>query len=500
MTRRAGRTSSVRTESEALRTLSQGLRHAAVRPSIHGYRPHDKQIAFHESVATIRGLFGGNRSGKTVSGAAEGVMRATGKHKYQRVKPPPTIGRVVAVDFLNGVDKIVKPEIARWLPPSELINGSWEDSFDKEHRTLELDNGSKIEFMSYEQPTDKFAGTSRDWFWMDEEGPRDIYIENLLRIADCGGFGWVTMTPLEGMTWVYDDIFEAAQTAAHIEVFVVDMLDNPHLNQGEMEVMLSGLTDEERSARAHGKFVQIGGLIYSALSERNILDEFTPPKDWLHVAGMDSGTRNPTAWLWACVSPQGDIVVYDEYYKAGQIVSYHAAQVHRINTEHDRIPDYYVGDPSIRNTDPITGTSILIEYINHGIPIILGNNDVKAGIDRVNNRLIGIGTPPNNRPFLYITKNCEMSLKEHRRYRWADWATRAARQDKNKKEEPVKKDDHTCDALRYLISSRPQVDEGTSVPENRIPNGSNTAVSPYDEPVAAMSVPNPGDSYLGSEY
>lgn len=492
--------SPIKTPQEALRHIAHGLRVAAVRPNINGYVPHEKQVAFHSSGATIRGFFGGNRSGKTVGGACEGVWRATGRHPFQRVKPAPTTGRVVAVDFLNGVDKIVKAEIARWLPPSELRNGSWEDSYDKEHRVLTLNNGSTIEFMSYEQPTDKFAGTSRDWFWMDEEGPRAIYVENTLRIADCGGVGWLTLTPLEGMTWVYDDIFEASKTAGHIETFVVDMDDNPHLNAGEMEVILSGLSEDERKARKAGEFVQIGGVIYSMLSPRNVLEPFIPSADWLHVAAMDSGIANPTAWLWAAIDKYGRIVVYDEYYKSGQVASYHAHRVHEQNKLHERIPDYYVGDPSIRNKDPITGTSILLEYMNNGIPIILGNNDVLAGINRVATLLTGVGTPPANIPLLYITENCEMTLKEHRRYRWAKWATRKAEEERDKKQEPVKKNDHTCDALRYLVASRPQLDDGGSVPENLVRVGASKSVSPYSGVEVEIDTDVQGDYHLGTEY
>ena len=501
MPRKNSDRSRVKTPNEAFRVVAQGLRTAALRPNINGYLPHEKQVEFHRSPATIRAMFGGNRSGKTVGGAAESVFRATGKHPYQPVKPPPVQGRVVAVDFLNGVDKIVKPEIARWLPPSELINGSWEDSYDKAHNVLTLDNGSTVEFMSYVQDTDTFAGTSRDFVWMDEEGPKEIYTENLLRIADCGGKLWLTMTPLEGMTWVYDDVFEAAQTDPKIAVFVVDMEDNPHLNHGEIDVILSGLDADEKEARKHGRFVQIGGLIYKVLGPQNVLDPFIPPKEWMHVVGMDAGIRNPTAWLWAAIDPNGRIVVYDEYYDAGHTSEYHAARVKERNAQHDRVPSYYVGDPSIRNQDPITGTSLLIEYINHGIPIVLGNNDVRAGIDLVTSRLIGTGEPPNNQPFLYFTSNCEISLKEHRRYRWAKWATRKANEERDKKEEPVKKNDHTCDALRYIVASRPKLDEGESIPENFRPEGASMAVDPYDELVVESDDNHAQDDFhLGAEY
>lgn len=484
-----------------MRRLAQGLRNAAVRPSIHGYQPHPKQVAFHTSQAKRRALFGGNRSGKTVGGAAEAVFRATGQSPYAVVKPAPTHGRVVAVDFNDGVEKIVKPEIARWMPPSALQYGSWEESYDKELRTLTLENGSTIEFMSYEQETEKFAGTSRDWIWYDEEPPRDIWVECEMRLIDKGGRSWMTMTPLEGMTWVYDEIYLKSRIDPGVDCWEVDISDNPYLNSVEIEAIMSGLTTEEREARMHGKFVQIGGLIYKEFSQRNIVKPFIPPRDWLWVAAMDHGHNNPTSWGWYAVAPDGRMVRFNEHYKSGQVVSYHAQKVHEVNALHERVPDYYVGDPSIRNTDPITGTSVLIEYINHGIPIILGNNDVSAGIDLVKKHLIGIGDFPNNVPTLYFTSNCVNAIREHQRYRWAKWASRRMNEDKNKKEEPVKKDDHTCDEVRYFCASRPMREDGTTVPEKKIPSGASVPADPYDAVVAEIdSDPPEGDFHMGIEY
>ncbi len=484
-----------------MRRLAQGLRVAAVRPSIHGYIPHEKQIAFHSSSARVRALFGGNRSGKTVGGATEVVYRVTGSSPYAHVKPPPVHWRVVAVDFKDGVEKIVKPEIARWMPPSALQYGSWEESYDKELHTLTLENGSTVEFMSYEQDTEKFAGTSRDGVWHDEEPPRDIYVENQMRLIDKAGLSILTMTPLEGMTWVYDDVYLKARISPDVDCWEVDITDNPHLNSVEIEAIMSGLSAEEREARMRGKFVQIGGLIYKEFSQRNIVKPFIPPKDWLWVAALDHGHNNATSWGWYAVAPDGRMVRFDEHYKSGQVVSYHAQKVHEINALHERVPDYYVGDPSIRNTDPITGTSVLIEYVNHGIPIVLGNNDVKAGIDLVKKHLIGIGDPPNNVPTLYFTSNCVNAIREHQRYRWAKWASRRMNEDKNKKEEPVKKDDHTCDEVRYFCASRPMREDGTTVPEKKIPSGASVPASPYDAVVAEVDADTPeGDYHLGYEY
>lgn len=503
----------IRSTGEFARTVIQGLRNAARRPNIHGYEPHEKQILFHSSAARGKLFIGGNRSGKTVGGAAEAVYRARGVHPYRAVPPAPTRGRVVSVDFVNGVEKIVRPEIARWLPTSEILGGSWETGYNRELRILTLENGSTIEFMSYDQDLDKFAGTSRHWVWFDEEPPKDIHTECLLRLLDTAGDWWVTMTPVDGMTWVYDDVYEAANPAnenydPNILVVEVDTAQNPHVNAGEIDTILAGLDANERKARLHGQFVMRAGLIYPTFKEAiHVIDPIQPhtldPRQWMHFNMMDHGFSNATAWLWAAVDREGRMIVYEEYYQRQEIVKVHAQNVLATNARLQIAPAYSVGDPSIRNTDPITGTSVQLEYLEHGIPIILGVNDVQAGIETVRRRFGGqygdILLPVG----LYITRNCPNLIWELKRYRFALWANKKMDREKNAKEEPHKKDDHACDALRYGCASRPQV-EDLRLPEEPYNRGQHGAVSPYngrtDPGVTAPPRRAATDEYLGEVW
>lgn len=462
------------TAQDLLRTLAVGFRTAALRPNIHGYRPMPKQLDFHSSNSRGRAFFGGNRSGKTVGGATEAIWWLTGKHPYLQTPEPPVRGRAVAVDFINGVEKIVRPEVTRWLPLSELRGGSWNSGYSKELRTLTLENGSTLEFMSYDQDLDKFAGTSRHFIWFDEEPPRSVYQECLARLIDTGGRWWMTMTPVEGMTWVYDEIYIKAKSDPNFFVVEVEMGENTYLNEAEIDAFLSTLDEDERKARSQGKFVQIGGLIYKHFGQQHILEPHLPDPKQLHFAMMDHGFNNPTAWLWGSIDRDSRIVIYDEHYESGQIVSYHAQKVHQLNRDHGRAPDYNVGDPSIRNRDPITGTSVQLEYQDYDISIIPGNNDVAAGIARVADLLKG----KRDIPQLYVTRNCVNLIYELSRYRWGQWATSRMRDNRNVKEEPHKKDDHAADALRYGIASRPQVEDGQTVPELFIPVGATTSVEP----------------------
>lgn len=457
-----------KTGEDAFTALTTGLRQAATRPTIYGYKPLEKQVLFHSSGAKGRLFLGGNRSGKTVGGAAEAVMWLTGKHKFLRTPPPPVRGRCVSVDFVNGVEKIVRPEIAKWMPLSELKGNSWESAYDRELRTLYLENGSFLEFMSYDQDLDKFAGTSRHFVWFDEEPPHSIFNECLIRLIDTGGHWWITMTPVNGMTWVYDTVYIPGRVDPNIYVVETGIDDNLTLSVSEIDSIISLMPKDEKDARRHGKFMAIGGLIYKQFTSDCILppvvDSVYWPnlkKEWTHFRMMDHGFNNPTAWLFGCADTDGRMIIYDELYVDHMVVSEVAKLVHLKQRDLGLPPAYTVGDPSIVNSDPITGTSVHIEYANSGVYIAPGNNDVHAGINLVAQRL--------EQKLLFVTRNCEQTIREFSKYRWATWATARTRDEKNAKEEPHKKDDHAMDALRYGVASRP-IMEGKVFPSTPMPD------------------------------
>lgn len=453
--------------SDLTSMVSQGLSRAITRPSIFGYVPHEKQVKFHSSIQKGRLYIGGNRSGKTVGGVVEDIWRLRGSHPYLEVPPAPIRGRVVTTSYMEGVQKIMLPEFAKWIPPSDLINGSWEDSYAKQERTLTLSNGSFCEFMSYDQKLDKFAGTSRHFVHFDEEPPKAIYNECKMRLIDTQGYWYITMTPVEGMTWVYDDIYMVGKKdpTSNIAIISIDTAENPYLSQAEVEEVFSGLDALEKKARKSGEFVQIGGLVFNKFSEVNIIPELgeedlSKIKSWTHYASMDHGLNNPTAWLWHAVAPSGLVVTYDELYDNDKLVNYYAKEIHRRNASPGRrAPNLYVGDPAIEQRNAQTGDSIRIAYIQQGIPIVLGNNDVKIGVNKMNTYL-------EQRKWV-ITENCGMLRKELQRVRWKTFETAKKRHDNNAREEIHKKNDHAPDSARYFFSLMPDlhIPEGITKPD-----------------------------------
>lgn len=497
---------------EAIRQLAESTKVQADRPNIHGYVPHDKQVLFHSAARRHRLYIGGNRSGKTTGGIIEDIWWLTGRHPYRKVPQGGVRGRIVGVDFTDGIEKILRPEMMRWCPVADLRGGSWDTAYDTQERTLHFENKSFVEFMSYEQAVAKFAGTSRHFVHFDEEPPQDIFIECLARLIDTKGSYWMTLTPVMGMEWMFDEIYNKGMTdpESNISVIEVDMTENPHLDPNEIKDFLENIPEEDRGARVHGEFIRRGGVIYKAFTPKiHVIDNLEEiPSSWEIWASVDHGFNNPTAWLWHALSPDGDIITFAEHYEREMIVEDHAAQVHLINQSIGRVPTMYVGDPAIAQRSPITGDSVAMEYAKYGINIAFANNEVMNGINKVNTYL---KYTDDRKPRWHITRGCENLIKELAKYRWKTWSNKKSERANNLYDVPHKKDDHACDSLRYFFTFMPDLTpfKSTPVADPKLPvlgkDGADPRVPRFDTNLRKPKtdgdwVISGMDEYMGAEW
>jgi phage terminase large subunit len=230
------------------------------------------------------------------------------------------------------------------------------------------------------------------------------------------------------------------------------------------------MSEEEKKTRKSGVYISHTGLVYGDCftRRRNVAPDIVTNarfdilrKQWTHFQMMDHGFNNPTAILFACFDKDGKIIVYDEIYKNKTLVKDLATIWKAKREELDIRTEYVIGDPSIVNTDPLKGSSVQAEYAENGIYIGLGNNDVTPGIIRVQHMF--------REQQIIITDRCTHLLDELLKYRWDRHITKI-KERRNKKEEPLKKDDHALDALRYGVMSRPkayeEIDEPVGIPHN----------------------------------
>ncbi|NBT36174.1 MAG: hypothetical protein EBT03_11700, partial [Betaproteobacteria bacterium] len=206
---------------------------------LEAYIPHVKQVTFHDSREDLKVFLGGNRSGKTTAGIIDNLIQALSpedvpKHLQQFKRwSPPFYCRVVTPDLGQTLDQVVLQKIREWCPPRALQGGSLDKAFDQRLRVLRFANGSWFQFMSNDQDLDKFGGAALHRIHYDEEPRQDIRKESLARLIDYGGDELFTMTPLRGMSWMYDDVWTPFQngTLRGATVVTVDMDDNPHIDE-----------------------------------------------------------------------------------------------------------------------------------------------------------------------------------------------------------------------------------------------------------------------------
>lgn len=450
------------------------------RGNINRFTPLAKQDLFLQSQAKNRILFGGNRGGKTHAGVADDVLLMLGRHPHRQhlYGPGPWRIRFIGVDFDRGIDQGAIPKFQQFLPPSALINGSWEDSYRKAEHMLTLANGSICSFMSYEQNPNKFQIVSLHHIHFDEEPPKPIFDESKMRVLDTGGTWTISETPVQQLEWLQDELMEHAREphgdgTQDIEIFFLNTMENTHLPVDELADLVAGMSAEDQVVRLAGQY-KSGNLVFPEFQRKYpyiIPDEaFRLTPEWDVYVGMDHGYANPTAWLWIATHRDGSIVVFRGLYAAGIVVEEWAKLVNTMNKQIIKdfglppgwTPRAYIGDPAISHrNNGITGTTVQQEYARNGIGIgtegivATRSGNQNAGLNKIHTylrlrgeRRVSASTGEFNEPWLQICESVENLQWEMRKARKPKQSL-TQKEEKNSSEEIRDKDNHAIDALKY---------------------------------------------------
>lgn len=415
---------------------------------------HLKQIAFHMCNKKNRWVFGGNRSGKTECGAVETVWLARGIHPYRQNKKNVQIWVVsLSTQVQRDVaqEKVLSYLSKSWIKEIVMLSGRKDSPQNGVIDYITIKNifggESKIGFKSCDQGRDKFQGTSLDYVWFDEEPPEDIYKECRMRVLDRCGEIYGTMTPLKGLTWVYDTIYLNEGNDEEVWCEFMEWADNPYLSPSEIKSLTASLSESELEARRYGKFINSGGQVYSEFDESiNVIEPFNVPQEWYDNISIDPGLNNPLSAHWYAVDYDNNIYVIAEHYETKQTVEYHAKKIkeicQRLNWQTASNSMYSALIDSAANQRTLSSPKNVCElFYDNGIlvnPKV--NKDLYSGINRVKSYLKNADGISK----LFIFKNCTNMIREIKGYFWGN------------NDAPIKKDDHAMDELRYYIMSRPE--------------------------------------------
>lgn len=417
-----------------------------------GRKVHKKQIAFHKCKKRNRWVFGGNRSGKTECGAVEVVYLACGNHPYKKNKL--TSGWVVSLSRQVQRD-VAQRKILEYLPASciekiVMVSGGQDSAengiIDFILVRSQVGGISKIGFKSCDQGREKFQGASLDYVWFDEEPPYDIYLECKMRVLDKCGEIFGTMTPLKGLTWVYNTIYLNDKNDNEIWYETMEWADNPFLSKKEIESMTKSLPAEEIESRRYGKFMQNGGMVYSEFDENvHVIEPFEVPMEWQDNISIDPGLHNPLSAHFYAVDYDGNVYVVAEHYQAQKTVEYHAEKIKEIARNLNWKTDSKgflraIIDSAARQKTLASEKNVVELFYENGIlvnPQV--DKDMFAGISTVKSYL----KTADGSTRLFIFKNCVNLIREIKNYWWGDGDL------------PIKKDDHALDELRYYLMTKP---------------------------------------------
>ncbi len=413
---------------------------------------HKKQLEFHKSTKKNRWVFGGNRTGKTECGAIEAIWLSLGIHPYKTNK---SSTECWVVSLSQRVQKeVAQSKILKYLPKNsikEIIMTSGKKS-DAENGIIEciivlnsFGNTSKIWFKSCEEGREKFQGASLDFVWFDEEPPEDIYTECKMRVLDKSGEIFGTMTPLKGLTFIYNQIY--LNECNDPEVFFIFMSweDNPFLNKKEIERLSSTMSKDEIESRKHGRFSSIdSGLIYTEFDvNTHVITPFEIPKEWQDNISIDPGLSNPLSCHWYAKDYDGNVFVIAEHFAENKTIEYHSEKIKEIskklnwktsfNGMYETLIDSAANQKTLASQKSVTD----LFYENGILANPNVNKDVLSGISKVKSYLKDI----NEKTKLYIFSCCTNLIQEFKTYRW------------NGHDAPVKKNDHCLDELRYYVMS-----------------------------------------------
>ena len=331
-------------------------------------------------------------------------------------------------------------------------------------------SGAKIEFGFLERDADvyRYQGQSYSWIGFDEitHLPTEFgwnYLSSRLRTTDSEITPYLRCTANPGGVgahWVkkrYVDPNEPNNSFRGADgltrKFIPARLDdNPYLaKDGRYEEMLKALPPVQRRQLLEGNWDITEGAAFTEFdTDAHIIPPFQIPIHWERVKGIDYGYASESACIWSAVdSSDGTLIIYRELYRKNLTGVDLGEMITQMELE-DPFSVQGVLDTSAWAKTGTTGPTV-------GEALQLAGHKLRRA-DK--NRIQGkiqiheyLKLKQSGRPQIQIFNTCPNLIRE----------LQSIPLDKNNPEDvDTHAPDHAYDALRYLIMSRPKINDPLS--------------------------------------
>ena len=328
-------------------------------------------------------------------------------------------------------------------------------------------SGAKIEFGFLERDADvyRYQGQAYSWIGFDEithlptEFPWN-YLASRLRTTDSEIVPYMRCTANPGGVgahWVKKRYIEPNEPNHSFKgadgltrKFIPARLeDNPYLAQdGRYEQMLKALPATQRKQLLEGNWDVNEGAAFTEFDlDLHVIPPFEIPIGWERVKGIDYGYASESACIWAAVDPSdGTLIVYRELYRKGLT----GEDLGYIITEMELSDPFSVSgvlDTAAWARTGTTGPTVGETLVRQGHKLRRADKNRIQGKIQIHEYL---RVQQSGRPRLQIFSSCPNLIRE----------LQGIPLDKTNPEDvDTHAPDHAYDALRYLIMSRPRVND-----------------------------------------
>lgn len=359
----------------------------------------------------------GRRFGKTTLARLEMVARAVQGDDRQICYIAPTYQQ--ARDILwQDLKKMCEP-IAHKINESRLeitlntVNGGTSTIILRGWESVETLRGQKFHFIVVDE-----IASMRNWLvnWQEVIRPT---------LTDFEGGALFISTP-KGFNHFYD-LYNLEMKDIDYKSFTFSSYDNPFIKGTEIDKASKELTEDRFAQEYMADFRKTEGLVYKEFSRDKHVYTEAPIRVAEVLGGLDFGFTNPTAILKIVRDYDNNFWIVEEWYRTGKTT--------------EEIIEY---GKSMRATKwyPDPAEPDRIEAMRRaGMNIREVSKDVVAGIDAVRALF------KSHR--IHIHSSCVNLINELETYSFKDPKDGMNKQEL--KEEPIKENDHACDALRYVL-------------------------------------------------